>query len=107
MECVADISGFSDGFKAGCRECAKAIRELKLDQPAESAFRCVGGTTSDDTARIDWLQRVKDVEFKATNQHALAISRVSIFTTATQRITGRNVREVIDDAMRGDERNGE
>lgn len=52
-----------------------------------------------DAARLDWLQKVKNVKFEAVNQQAVEISRIAIFTTASQRITGRNVREVIDDAM--------
>lgn len=75
---------------------ARAIWRLVCKEAADRLLRPEGR----DTARLDWLQRVKDATFSAANSHAKDISKICLFTIETQHIRADSVRDVIDEAMR-------
>lgn len=65
----------------------------------EIIFYALKEAAASDTARLDWLERVKDAHFEPLNHHAKAISKVKLFTVETQSVVGNTAREAIDLAM--------
>ncbi len=71
----------------------------QLERELNAALSAIAPTTSADTARLDCLQRIKEVTFRAANYHALNISKVAMFSVPTQHITHNTVRECLDALM--------